>query len=441
MQLGRSLLHAKRWTEVPSEDGSMQGFRIEGRQTLKGRVRVCGAKNAALPIFAACLLAEGPCTLRNVPALRDVDTMAEVLRCFGCRVASPSEGHWDFDASGVDNQDAPYELVKTMRASFIVLGPLLARWGRARVSLPGGCAIGVREVDFHLRGLERLGARVHLGHGYVEARAEGLHGTSIYLDFPSVGATENLMLAACLAEGETVISNAALEPEVVDLADFLNRMGARVDGAGTGEIVIQGVEAMHGAEHVVMGDRIEAGTFMIGAAITKGDLIVEGVDPHSLEAVCAKLRQVGATVEFLDEGIRVRGEGDLRAVNVTTLPFPGFPTDLQAPMMVLLTQARGTSTVTETIFENRFLHVAELRRMGADIHMHSPATAVVTGPSPLSGAPVMASDLRAGAALVLAAMVAEDSTEISRIYHVDRGYQRLEEKLMPLGGRVERVVL
>lgn len=367
--------------------------------------------------------------------------MAKLLRTFGCQVEELSEGTWKINASTVVSQDAPYDLVKTMRATFIVLGPLLARWGRARVSLPGGCAIGVREVDFHLRGLKRLGVEVHLGHGYVEAKSKKLKGTSIYLDFPSVGATENLMIAACLAQGKTVISNAALEPEVVDLANFLNRMGAQIEGAGTGEVTIQGVESMKGAGHVVIGDRIEAGTFMIGAAITGGDVIVEGVEPHFLDSVCAKLRQAGVSINVLPEGIRVSSSGELRGLNVTTLPYPGFPTDLQAPMMVLLTQAQGTSTVTETIFENRFLHVAELRRMGADIHLHSPATAVVTGPSKLGGAKVMASDLRAGAALVLAGLVADEKTEVSRVYHVDRGYQRLEEKIVALGGSMKRLNL
>ncbi|RMH43353.1 MAG: UDP-N-acetylglucosamine 1-carboxyvinyltransferase [Deltaproteobacteria bacterium] len=412
---------------------------VEGGRRLEGTVRVSGAKNAALPLMASTLLTGGPCALRNVPALDDVRTMAKLLRHLGCQV----------DADGPDGMqispprdrearcEAPYELVKTMRASVLVLGPLVARYGRARVSLPGGCAIGARPIDQHLKGLEALGARVSLSHGYVEVDAPRLSGARIVCDIPTVTGTENLMMAAALARGHTVIENAAREPEVEDLARVLNKMGGRVQGAGTTEIHIEGVDELHPIEHAIIPDRIEAGTFMVAAAITRGDVLVDGAAPEHLDAVIAKLRAAGATVTTEERGIRVRCDGALRPVDIMTQPHPGFPTDMQAQFMVLASQADGQSVIQEAIFENRFMHVPELCRMGADIHV-SGRMAVIRGGRPLSGASVMATDLRASASLVLAGLVADGKTEVLRVYHLDRGYARIEEKLAPLGARIAR---
>ncbi|MBI4865491.1 MAG: UDP-N-acetylglucosamine 1-carboxyvinyltransferase [Candidatus Wallbacteria bacterium] len=417
----------------------MDRFVIRGGNPLKGKIRVSGAKNAVLPLFAAALLADGPCRLTNVPRLRDVHTMIRVIETLGAKVEWIEPGEVQIDGSGVTNLEAPYDLVKTMRASFIVLGPLVARHGYARVALPGGCAIGVRQVDLHLKGLQAMGATIEMGEGYVAAHAKQLHGGLIYLDFPSVGATENLMLAASLTPGVTIIENAAMEPEIGDLARFLTSMGARVKGAGSKVIEVSGVERLAAANHRVIPDRIEAGTFMIAAAITGGHVTVEQAPCDMLESLTAKLLETGASIYLGEDSVEVTGPKTIRAVNLTTQPHPGFPTDLQAPFMAYLALARGTSLVTETIFENRFMHVAELRRMGADIQVQSARGALLNGVSHLSGAPVMASDLRAGAALVVAALAAQGETDISRIYHVDRGYEMLDAKLRGAGADIERI--
>ncbi|MBI3892627.1 MAG: UDP-N-acetylglucosamine 1-carboxyvinyltransferase [Candidatus Wallbacteria bacterium] len=417
----------------------MDRFLIRGGNPLKGKIRVSGAKNAVLPLFAATLLADGPCTISNVPRLRDVTTMVRVLETLGAKAEWLEPDTIRIDGTGVTNLEAPYDLVKTMRASFIVLGPLVAKHGYARVALPGGCAIGVRQVDLHLKGLQAMGATIEMGEGYIAARASKLHGGLVYLDFPSVGATENLMLAASLTQGVTVIENAAMEPEISDLARLLISMGARVKGAGSKVIEVHGVEKLQGAQHRVIPDRIEAGTFMIAAAITGGHLTVEEAPIDMLESLTAKLLETGASIYIGDGSVEVTGPRTIRAVNLTTQPHPGYPTDLQAPFMAYLALAKGTSLVTETIFENRFMHVAELRRMGADIQVQSARGALVNGTTHLSGAPVMASDLRAGAALVLAALAAQGESDISRIYHIDRGYERIDSKLRGVGADIERV--
>ncbi len=413
---------------------------IEGGAPLRGTVRVSGAKNAALPALAATLLAEGDHVVRNVPDLADVRTMGRLLASMGCRF----ERSADHRAASVRvpravSPEAPYELVKTMRASVVVLGPLLARWGKARVSLPGGCAIGARPIDQHLKGLSALGADIALEHGYVEARAPRgrLRGATFVFDGVTVTGTENVMMAAALAEGTTVLGNCAREPEVVDLARALAGMGARVEGAGTPEIRVEGVERLRPADHAVIPDRIEAGTLLVAGALPGNDVTVEGCLPGHLEALVEKLRQVGASVEPARGGLRVVGDGRPRPTDVRTAPFPGFPTDMQAQTMVLLAVADGSSVVVETVFENRFMHVLELRRLGADVTVDG-KTAVVKGVPALSGAPVMASDLRASAALVLAGLLAGGTTEVHRVYHLDRGYERLEEKLVPLGARIRR---
>jgi UDP-N-acetylglucosamine 1-carboxyvinyltransferase len=416
----------------------MDRFIVEGGVPLAGEIQISGSKNAVLPIFAATLLADGPCFISNVPDLRDVTTMLKVLERLGCRWQRSPAGLVRLDASAVDCHEAPYDLVKTMRASFIVLGPLLARHGRARVSMPGGCAIGVRQVDLHLKGLAAMGAAIEIGGGYVDARASRLKGTEIYLDCPSVGATENIMLAATLAEGSTVLKNAAREPEVADLAEFLVRMGARIRGAGTSVIEVEGVESLAGADHRVIPDRIETGTFAIAAAITGGRLRLKDAPVTMIESVLAKLQETGAAVSIGPATLDVQGPGEIRPVSLTTQPHPGFPTDLQAPFMAYLALARGSSTITERIFENRFLHVGELCRMGADARVQSASGTLIRGVPWLSGAQVMASDLRAGAALVLAALAARGRTEISRVYHIDRGYVRMEQKLSAVGARIWR---
>ncbi len=414
---------------------------IEGGVPLRGAVEVSGAKNAALPIIAAALLAEGDHVVRNVPDLADVRTLGKLLGHMGCALER-NAGERRAVAIRVPRAvkaEAPYELVKTMRASVVVLGPLVARWGKARVSLPGGCAIGARPVDQHLKGLAALGAEIRLEHGYVEASARRgrLRGTVFTFDGQTVTGTENVMMAAALAEGSTVLRNCAREPEVVDLAHALGRMGARIDGAGTEEIRIDGVEALRPLDHAVIPDRIEAGTFAVAGALPGGDVVVRGCVPEHLEALVEKLRAVGAEVLPVDGGMRVVGDGRPRPVDVKTAPHPGFPTDMQAQLMVLLCLAEGSSRITETVFENRFMHVQELQRLGADIAVDGKA-ALVRGVPALSGAPVMASDLRASAALVLAGLAAQGTTEVLRVYHIDRGYERIEEKLAPLGARVRR---
>ncbi|MCL6506215.1 MAG: UDP-N-acetylglucosamine 1-carboxyvinyltransferase [Bryobacteraceae bacterium] len=417
----------------------MDRFVVRGGVRLEGQVVTSGAKNAALPAMAACLLTPEPVVLYRVPAVRDIRTMRHLLEYCGAAVEE-NNGALRVTAAAVPRPEAPYELVKTMRASSLVLGPLVARCGRARVSLPGGCAIGARPINLHLAGLEALGARISQEHGYIRAEApDGLRGARVHFDRITVTGTEDLLMAAVLADGETVLENAAREPEVVDLAELLSKMGARIQGAGTSTIRVQGVSRLHGARHTIIPDRIEAGTFLIAGAITAGDVVVTDCVPEHLGALLAKLRQAG--VELSDAGpgaLRVRRPGRLLAVDVTTEEYPGFATDLQAQFMALMTQAEGVSVITETIFENRFMHALELMRMGADIRLEG-RQAIVTGPRQLTGAAVIASDLRASASLVLAALVARGETVIDRVYHIDRGYERIEQKLGALGARIERV--
>ena len=415
----------------------MDKLLIAGSTPLRGAVRISGAKNAALPIMCAALLAAEPLRLANVPRLHDVRTMMRLLEQMGVK-ATVDGSHVDLDAARLDKPFAPYELVKTMRASILVLGPLLARCGHARVSLPGGCAIGLRPVDQHVKGLEALGAEIRVEQGYIEARAERLTGTRHVMDLVTVTGTENLMMAACLADGVTVLENAAREPEVVDLADCLNAMGARVRGAGTDVITVEGVERLSGASHSVMPDRIETGTFLVAAAATRGAVTLRETRAGLLDAVIDKLREAGATIEVENGSIRLEMRGRPKSVSVRTAPYPGFPTDMQAQFMALDAIADGTATVTETIFENRFMHALELARLGAEIETSGNA-AIVRGVSRLQGATVMATDLRASASLVIAGLVAEGETRIDRIYHLDRGYEAIEEKLSALGARIRRV--
>jgi UDP-N-acetylglucosamine 1-carboxyvinyltransferase len=412
-------------------------LRIEGGQPLSGEVRASGAKNAALPILCAALLAPEPLTLTNVPRLNDVRTMQSLLSQMGVAVDMRVPGTITLDASQIDWPLAPYELVKTMRASILALGPLLARCGEARVSLPGGCAIGLRPVDQHVKGLQAMGATIDLEHGYINATGR-LRGARFAFDVVTVTGTENLLMAATLAEGTTVLENAAREPEVVDLARCLVAMGARITGAGSDRITIEGVAKLRGATHAIMPDRIETGTFLAAIAATGGSAAVTGTQPDSLEAVLAKLREAGAVIAIDGDVIRIHRSGPLSAVNLRTAPHPGFPTDMQAQFMALAARAEGTAAITETIFENRMMHVQELRRLGADIEVDG-NTARVKGVVKLTGANVMATDLRASACLVIAGLVAEGETTIDRIYHLDRGYERLEEKLSGLGARIERV--
>jgi UDP-N-acetylglucosamine 1-carboxyvinyltransferase len=412
---------------------------IHGGKPLRGSVAVSGSKNTALPILIAALLTDEPVRLHNVPRLRDTSTTIALLGELGVDAKWTGDNDVVVHAAEIRSHEAPYELVKTMRASFLVLGPLLARERIARVSTPGGCAIGTRPVNLHIVGLRGLGAKIHLKGGYVEAHAQRLTGARIWLDNPSVGATENIMMAAVRARGTTQIENAAREPEIVDVARMLTAMGAKISGAGTHVIEIEGVDRLHGAEHEIIPDRIEAGSLMIAAAITGGDVVIRNAPMSHLEAVAVKLAEAGVEITSNNgEGVRVRGNGKLRPVELRTLPYPGFPTDLQAQMMALLTQASGSSVITETIFENRFMHALELIRMGGDILMKGP-TAVVRGPSRLQGAPVMATDLRASMGLILAGLAAENTTELSRVYHLDRGYEALDAKLAALGARIERV--
>jgi len=416
----------------------MDKLLIEGGHPLAGEVRVSGAKNAALPIFSAALLTSEPLVLTNVPRLNDVRTMQALLTQMGVKVTEGGTGEIVLDAGRIDWPLAPYELVKTMRASILALGPLIARTGEARVSLPGGCAIGLRPVDQHVKGLEAMGAEIDLTHGYINARATRLKGTTFVFDVVTVTGTENLLMAATLAEGVTTLENAAREPEVVDLAQCLIAMGARITGAGTDRVVIEGVPRLHGATHPIMPDRIETGTFLVAAAATGGDVVVTGVRPDSLAAIVDKLREAGVDLAAEATQIRVRRNGALHAANVRTAPFPAFPTDMQAQFMALATRADGASMITETIFENRMMHVQELNRLGADIEVEG-NTAIVRGVPALTGANVMATDLRASACLVIAGLVADGATTIDRIYHLDRGYERIEDKLSALGARIRRV--
>ena len=413
---------------------------VKGGNRLVGAVKTSGAKNAVLPIIAASILGTTPSHLDEVPMLEDVHTISEVLKCLGLAVeCSPEKNVLDIDSTEITSYEAPYELVRTMRASFLVMGPLLARIGKARISMPGGCAIGARPIDIHLKGFEALGVKIEQGHGYIEASApEGLKGTSIYFDFPSVGATENIMMAASLAEGTTILENAAEEPEIVDLANYLNKMGAKIRGAGTDTIRIEGVEKLHGADYTIIPDRIEAGTYMIAAAMTGGDIVVENVLPEHQKPLIAKLREAGAVVEEDIDKVRVIGKNPLKAVSIKTLPYPGFPTDMQAQMMAMMVIAEGRSKVTETVFENRFMHVVELNRMGAQISTEG-RSAVIDGPCKLTGCDVRATDLRAGAAMILAGLVAEGTTRIGDLHHIDRGYENIVAKLKNLGADIERV--
>lgn len=417
----------------------MEKIIVRGGKRLNGTVRVEGAKNAVLPIIAAALLAsDGKNVLSEVPVLSDVYTINEVLRHLNAEVVFENN-QVTIDASKELNIEAPFEYVRKMRASVQVMGPLLARNGRARIALPGGCAIGSRPIDQHLKGFEAMGAKVQVGNGFVEAYVEGeLKGAKIYLDFPSVGATENIMSAATLAKGTTILENAAKEPEIVDLANFLNAMGAKVRGAGTGTIRIEGVDKLYGANHSIIPDRIEAGTFMVAAAITGGDILIENAVPEHLRSITAKMEEMGVKVIEENEGVRVIGPDKLKAVDIKTMPHPGFPTDMQSQMMALLLQADGTSMITETVFENRFMHVEEFRRMNADIKIEG-RSVIMNGPNSLQGAEVAATDLRAAAALILAGLVSEGYTRVTELKHLDRGYVDFHKKLAALGATIERV--
>ena len=421
----------------------MDKILIQGGRRLEGEVSVSGSKNAALPLLISSLLTPEKCLYQGIPDLMDIHTTLKLLSRLGVTVEKDARqaggvGQVALQAGGLSGMEAPYDLVKTMRASFLVLGPLLARFGQARVSTPGGCAIGMRPVNLHLKGLAEMGAEIDLVHGYVEAKAKKLRGARIHLDLPSVGATENLMMAGTLAEGTTIIENAAKEPEIEELATVLNKMGARIGGAGRGMVTIEGVGGLHGVSHRVVPDRIEAGTFMVAAALTGGDIAVRGARPDHLDAFVLKLQEAGVGVAVATDEIRVRGAIKPKSVDITTLPYPGFPTDLQAQMMVLMSVSAGVSVITETIFENRFMHALELSRMGADIRLEG-NRAVVKGVGSLSGAPVMATDLRASVSLVLAGLVAKGQTEISRVYHLDRGYEHIERKLSRLGADIQRI--
>lgn len=417
----------------------MEKLVIRGGKKLSGSVKISGAKNAVLPIIAASLLGKTPSVLQDIPKLEDVKTISEVLGHLGINVRSDGLGNLYIDSTHITSCEAPYELVRKMRASFLVMGSLLAREGKTKISLPGGCAIGTRPIDLHLKGFEALGAEIVLGHGYIEAKApHGLTGARIYLDFPSVGATENIMMAASMAKGHTILENPAQEPEIVDLANYLNVMGANIRGAGTNVIKIDGVQELHGSEYQVIPDRIEAGTYMVAAAITGSEIRIENVLTEHLKPVVAKLKEAGVTIEEDINGVWVRSAKALRAVDIKTLPYPGFPTDMQAQLMALMTVAQGTSVITETVFENRFMHVDELKRMGANIKIEG-RSAVVEGVKKLTGCQVKATDLRAGAALVLAGLIAEGVTEIGCIHHIDRGYDSLVDKFTALGANIARI--
>ena len=416
----------------------MEKFIVHQAKPLQGVVKISGAKNAVLPIMAACLLTKEVCVLENVPPLADVLCMAELLREFGVEVAFDQEAEiMRVCAKDIKEVESSYEIAGKLRASFLVAGALLGRCGRARLNLPGGCRIGSRPVDLHLKGFQKMGIKNKLEHGVVELSGRTLKGGLVYLDFPSVGATENLMMAGVMAKGITIIENAAAEPEVCDLADFLRQMGGKVMGDGTDKIIIRGVKELHGATHRIIPDRIEAGTFMIGAAITGGDIIMENACEEHLKPVIAKLGECNVKIERTKEGLRVYRKGKIQPTLLKTMPYPGFPTDMQAPFMSLLTLAKGTSVITETIFENRFTHADELQRMGADVHLDS-RSAVIEGVEELTGSKVRATDLRAGAALILSALAAKGETEIGDIYHIERGYYKIDEKLRGLGAEIQR---
>lgn len=419
----------------------MDKFVIRGGNPLLGTVRISGAKNAALPAMAAALLTEAPVILENIPQVRDIETTRKLLAAMGAEVElgyGRAQHRTTICCRKLNAPEASYDLVKTMRASTLVLGPLVARCGRARVSLPGGCAIGARPIDLHIKGLERLGATIIQEHGYVEARAERLKGAEIVFDKITVTGTEDLLMAASLAEGETIMQNCAREPEVADLADLLNKMGAKIEGAGTPTIRVMGVSKLRGAKHRIIPDRIEAATFIIAGALTDGDLNISGCEPAHLGALLQKLHEVGVKTKNTRDSVRVEGTSELKAADVITEEYPGFPTDMQAQYMALATQAEGTSVITENIFENRFMHALEMTRMGANIKIEG-RRAVVRGKSPLSGAAVLASDLRASASLVIAALVADGETIIDRVYHIDRGYENIEEKLRGVGAQIRRM--
>lgn len=416
----------------------MDKILIEGGRRLEGAVKISGAKNAVLPVLAATLLTSGRNFIKGVPGVRDVATMIKLLKDLGAEVESYCNEKIILDTSKADNPEAPYDLVSTMRASCLVLGPLLARFGKARVSLPGGCAIGARPIDLHIKGLEAMGAEITLEQGYVQGKADRLKGIQFYFDTVSVTGTANLMMAAVLAEGQTVLENAAKEPEVVFLADILNLAGAKISGHGTDIITIQGATSLNPIECAIFPDRIETGTFMIAAAVTQGDVIIENCVPQHVESIILKLQEAEIDIEIEKNKIRVTGKGPIRAVNAKTHPYPGFPTDIQAQFIALMTLAQGQSIITETVFENRFMHVAELKRMGADISLGGRA-AIINGVKGLSGAPLMATDLRASASLVLAALAAKGQSVISRVYHIDRGYVGIEKKLSQLGAQISRI--
>jgi UDP-N-acetylglucosamine 1-carboxyvinyltransferase len=415
----------------------MPRIRVKKSGPLKGTLKIDGAKNAVLPIIAATILARGKCTLKSVPSLRDVHVISDLLAHLGADV-NYKDGCLEIDTSGINTYEAPYELVKKMRASFVVMGPLLAIFNRTKISMPGGCAIGTRPIDLHLKGFKALGAEIIMDHGFIEARADKLVGNKLYLDFPSVGATQNIMMASVLADGITIIENAAEEPEIVDLANFLNEMGASVRGAGTNTIKIKGVKSLHGAEHTIIPDRIEASTYMVAAAMTKGDIVLENVIIDHLKPVIAKLSEAGATIEEGETSIRVMGPDKIKPIDIKTLPHPGFPTDVQAQFMAMLTVAEGTGVVIETVFENRFMHVNEFNKMGANIKIDG-RSAVVNGVDCLKGADVVATDLRAGAALILCGLIADGTTNVGEIYHIQRGYVDIDKKLRSIGGDVEIV--
>ncbi|MGP1441317.1 MAG: UDP-N-acetylglucosamine 1-carboxyvinyltransferase [Anaerovoracaceae bacterium] len=418
----------------------MAKFLVEKSGPLKGEVTISGSKNAVLPIMAASLLSDEECIIYDAPDLRDVDVMCKILESLGSKV-NPDFGSnaISLNAEKITSNETPQELVRRMRASILTMGPLLARFGSARVPLPGGCAIGARPIDLHLKGFESMGAEIERGIGYVEAKATKLHGARIYLDFPSVGATENIMTAAAMAEGVTIIENGAKEPEIVDLANFLNQMGGKVRGAGTDTIKIEGVPHMHGTNHIVIPDRIETGTFMVAAAITHGDVLIKNVVPDHVRPIIAKLSECGCTVEDTVDGLRVKADDcEMIATDIKTMPYPGFPTDMQSQFMALLTTVKGTSSVIETVFENRYMHINELNRMGAGIRIEG-RQAIIPGNTKLVGTHVVSTDLRAGAALVIAALAAEGTTQISEIYHIERGYSEFVDKLKKIGANIRRV--
>ncbi len=417
----------------------MEKLIINGGKRLQGTVKISGAKNAVLPIIAATLLGQTPSVLEEVPDLEDVRTISEVLRQLGLQVKDRGNHILEVDSTHITASEAPYELIRKMRASFLIMGPLIARCGRAKISLPGGCAIGTRPIDLHLKGFEALGADIEIGHGFIEAKApHGLKGARIYLDFPSVGATENILMAASMAQGQTILENPAHEPEIIDLVNYLNMMGAHIRGAGTNVIKIEGVQNLCGCDYTIIPDRIEAGTYMVAAAMTNGDVYIENAISEHLKPVIAKLKEAGVEIHEDINGIRVRCGSPLKSVDIKTLPYPGFPTDMQAQFMAMQAISSGTSVVTETVFENRFMHVDELKRMGANIKIQG-RSAIVEGVAKLTGCQVKATDLRAGAAMVLAGLVADGQTQVGYIHHIDRGYDKLVDKLCALGADIRRV--